>query len=305
MTVTNNTPYARNLSLLALTGWVTVYFVEGDTLEAEFVTQDEFNIFLLGADSEPIMIPRHQVKYIQGQPGKQIKEDRFQGVVGQVAPPPREARPEIPPPVVTETPVKKIDDGLPATLIDYPLTPDDDDRDQTLLEEPEPPTPLPAFDEEDEPGTLIMDGPADDQDDATTILDGPIPSEIITPKPTPTWRGDDDEDETMVLSGEVAAEISSAYLVCTEGPYAGQTFDLKSGVTTIGRSSDNVIALFEDKEISRHHAIIVKEEDDYFVQDQNSLNGTFVNNTLVAGTHYLKEGDTVLVGIGLFTFHTK
>jgi pSer/pThr/pTyr-binding forkhead associated (FHA) protein len=38
------------------------------------------------------------------------------------------------------------------------------------------------------------------------------------------------------------------------------------------------------------------------VQDQNSLNGTFVNDEQISGPRYLQNGDEVLVGLSLLKY---
>ena len=46
---------------------------------------------------------------------------------------------------------------------------------------------------------------------------------------------------------------------------------------TIGREYDNNVVV-DSKLASRHHAVIQKIRDAYFIKDENSTNGTFVND---------------------------
>jgi predicted component of type VI protein secretion system len=70
--------------------------------------------------------------------------------------------------------------------------------------------------------------------------------------------------------------------------------------TTIGRKPDNDIAV-ENMSVSGHHAQIVQEGDCFFIEDLNSLNGTFVNGRKVTKDE-LFNGDTVLVGLHTLEF---
>jgi pSer/pThr/pTyr-binding forkhead associated (FHA) protein len=109
----------------------------------------------------------------------------------------------------------------------------------------------------------------------------------------------------MVLGQGTKTPELSATLICTSGPHTGDVVRLKSGITTIGRSSDNIITLSKDKEISRHHALIIQESGRFVVQDQNSLNGTFVNDEQVTSPRYLEDGDVILVGVSTFRYEEE
>ncbi len=101
------------------------------------------------------------------------------------------------------------------------------------------------------------------------------------------------------------AEQILATLTCTGGPHLGQIFSVKPGATTIGRSVDNVVPLPQDKEISRRHAVIMSEAGSIALQDQNSLNGTFVNSKQISGQYPLQDGDMILVGVSTLKFELR
>ena len=61
----------------------------------------------------------------------------------------------------------------------------------------------------------------------------------------------------------------------------------------VGRSADADIRVFDDA-ASRQHAVVVREGDDYVVQDLGSTNGTFVNGRRVE-RHVLRSGDEVAI----------
>lgn len=69
---------------------------------------------------------------------------------------------------------------------------------------------------------------------------------------------------------------------------------LSQGVITIGRLPDNVIHV-DNLAVSGHHAKIYWDQDHYVVEDNNSLNGTYVNNRRISKAS-LKDEDVVLVG---------
>ena len=66
---------------------------------------------------------------------------------------------------------------------------------------------------------------------------------------------------------------------------------------TIGRESDNDVVV-DNKLASRHHAVIQKIKDAYFVKDTNSTNGTFVNGVKIPADKYVKlnPGDKISIG---------
>lgn len=71
-------------------------------------------------------------------------------------------------------------------------------------------------------------------------------------------------------------------------------FALSQGVVTIGRLPDNLIQV-DNLAVSGHHAKIYWETDHYVLEDNNSLNGTFVNGRRVSKVP-LKDGDEVTIG---------
>jgi predicted component of type VI protein secretion system len=71
-------------------------------------------------------------------------------------------------------------------------------------------------------------------------------------------------------------------------------YPLSQGVVTIGRLPDNVIHV-DNLAVSGHHAKIYWDADKYVIEDNNSLNGTYVNNRRISKTA-LKDGDEVLIG---------
>lgn len=64
---------------------------------------------------------------------------------------------------------------------------------------------------------------------------------------------------------------------------------------SVGRSPENAIVVAES-EVSRRHAIFMKEGDRCQVGDHQTGNGTFVNGQAVSGTANIRNGDVIAVG---------
>jgi VWFA-related protein len=76
--------------------------------------------------------------------------------------------------------------------------------------------------------------------------------------------------------------------------------DLK-GTTNVGRARDNQLVL-DDPTVSRHHAWIKAEGEEFLVFDVGSANGTFVNDEQVKEPRRLENGDVVRFGDAQFVF---
>ena len=90
-----------------------------------------------------------------------------------------------------------------------------------------------------------------------------------------------------------------ALVVRSGGGRAGETFH-PEGETTIGRSPDCGIFL-DDVTVSRKHAVVSERDGAFLVEDQGSLNGTFVNRKRVDSAQ-LEDGDEVQIGKYRLTF---
>ncbi len=75
---------------------------------------------------------------------------------------------------------------------------------------------------------------------------------------------------------------------------------LGQSLVTIGRLPDNTVQI-DNLAVSGHHAKIYWETDHYVVEDNNSLNGTYVNNRRIT-KQPLQDGDSVLIGKHTLSF---
>lgn len=105
-------------------------------------------------------------------------------------------------------------------------------------------------------------------------------------------------DETIITNSAVGKRLDSfsesdkvSYLVFNKNKVR-----LVSKIT-IGRSTDNDIVV-DNKLTSRHHAVIQKIKDDYYLKDEGSTNGTYLNGTAIPEGKYVKlqSGDKITIG---------
>ena len=73
--------------------------------------------------------------------------------------------------------------------------------------------------------------------------------------------------------------------------------------TLIGRSPDCDIFL-DDVTVSRKHAVLVHRDEAYYIEDQGSLNGTFLNRRRIESGR-LENGDELQIGKYKLSFLAK
>ncbi|MFC8190881.1 FHA domain-containing protein [Cellulomonas sp. NPDC057328] len=84
-------------------------------------------------------------------------------------------------------------------------------------------------------------------------------------------------------------------LVVTEGPLRGTTVPLGSSAVLIGRAPSCTLVLDDDYSSSRH-ARLFPQDDQWFVEDLGSTNGTFVGDHRVEQATPVPTGTPVRVG---------
>jgi|GEM_PF-1637045 len=164
------------------------------------------------------------------------------------------------------------------TALDFePLNPIEDTGATFVLPEPTEFVEAAQSDAEDEAAASLYDW-----DEATMVL---------------AEHEEGDENEITAVLGREAKQQTIRRLVLSTGPHAGEQFELSSQTITLGRARDNDIPLSLDKEVSRRHAVIKLEGKRYVIQDQNSLNGTYVNNQRISSPQPLEDGDVIFIGV--------
>jgi len=99
--------------------------------------------------------------------------------------------------------------------------------------------------------------------------------------------------------------LPPAYLIYAEGSdHLPKRVGLKAGrETRIGRSANYSDIVLEDARISRIHAVIQEREDGFYIRDEGSSGGTYVNHQLVnSGEKLLTHGDIINFNAVVYRF---
>lgn len=91
-----------------------------------------------------------------------------------------------------------------------------------------------------------------------------------------------------------------ARLTIITGEGAGSNFDFKENII-LGRSPD-VNCVLKDLRASRKHSQILAIDDEFYLEDLQSNNGTFLNGRRIKNREKLKNGDNVRIGATWITF---
>jgi FHA domain/zinc-ribbon domain len=106
-------------------------------------------------------------------------------------------------------------------------------------------------------------------------------------------------DEALGTLDDLGVE-GPALVVRSGGGRSGESFLPQDERTTIGRSPDCGVFL-DDVTVSRRHAVLVQRAARWYIEDQGSLNGTFVNRRRVESAE-LEDGDEIQIGKYRLTF---
>lgn len=93
------------------------------------------------------------------------------------------------------------------------------------------------------------------------------------------------------------------YLSANNGPQTGRRYELKSDRYVMGRHPDCHIVI-DVGAVSRNHCQVIREGENYFLEDLGSRNGTFLNDEprKIEGRRPLKPGDQIRVCEVTFSF---
>ena len=91
------------------------------------------------------------------------------------------------------------------------------------------------------------------------------------------------------------SRTAAAHLVVSGGSLTGTTIPLSNGSVTVGRSPDSALVL-DDGYTSARHARFFNNAGDWFVEDLNSTNGTWVGNERIYQPTRLAFGKPITIG---------
>ena len=117
---------------------------------------------------------------------------------------------------------------------------------------------------------------------------------------TMSFTPEEGDEESADILDEIKTE-GPALVVRSGGGRAGEHFLLEEESTTVGRSPD--CDILDDVTVSRRHALVKRSNDRFLIEDQGSLNGTFLNRRRIESGG-LEDGDEVQIGKYKLTFLT-
>lgn len=111
-------------------------------------------------------------------------------------------------------------------------------------------------------------------------------------------------DRTVISTNQAGKPISGDYSILKlqfiAGPMQGKVFTISQVGVTLGRSPESGIQ-FTESTVSRNHAKIEYADGEFYLQDLNSANGTFVNDKKVDRCK-LQHNDYIKIGTSEGTF---
>lgn len=90
--------------------------------------------------------------------------------------------------------------------------------------------------------------------------------------------------------------MSKPQLIISQPGQRTRRVEIEKNLVSIGRKTDNTIALEGDTSVSKYHAVIELRADGFWLSDLDSRNGTTVNEQPVRTEHKLTSGDLICVG---------
>ena len=140
-----------------------------------------------------------------------------------------------------------------------------------------------------------------------TPTPAPVAARAHSPAPMPSpaphiMAGDQgmtvDLSRTMALTADDNAFPNYGAIQFVSGPLSGQRFEIKADGDYIGRDGGSSQIVIGDPRISKRHVWIGVKNGRVVITDQNSRNGTFVNDPRSARVNEtsLNPGDTVILG---------
>ena len=115
---------------------------------------------------------------------------------------------------------------------------------------------------------------------------------------TLSYNPGEDEGDGGALACVVGED--ACLVIRSGGGRSGETYVLRGDRVAIGRHPNAEIFL-DDVTVSRNHAVVMREGDDWVISDEGSLNGTYVNRRR-GDRVVLGDGDEIQIGKYKFTY---
>ncbi len=118
----------------------------------------------------------------------------------------------------------------------------------------------------------------------------PMPKPTSMPFSAPAWETG--SEETVLLNEQVAKAVLMVRM--DEGP---RYYSIQKDVVTIGRNPSVCDLVMDETGIGRMHAEVHHNQGLYYIKDNQSLNGTYVNGKRITSNQYfqLKSGDLIKI----------
>ena len=126
---------------------------------------------------------------------------------------------------------------------------------------------------------------------------------VIAHNPHPTTKTAAPSSEVLNTARRLPA-VRIAQLLVRQGVNPGAVYPLRAATNTIGRNEGLEVTI-PDTLISRRHARISLREDQYFIEDLLSANGTLVNGKRLTTAQILKDGDQISIGDTTLLFQLR
>ncbi|HKO96316.1 MAG TPA: FHA domain-containing protein [Pyrinomonadaceae bacterium] len=183
----------------------------------------------------------------------------------------------------------------PAVVSDASYTP--------AIQEPTP-EPAPAF---EAPAAQYEASPAQ-YDTAEQETNWPATADVPPPAPVEEEVTDFDPSRTVAIVREPTVEISYGQIKFVSGVLAGEEFAVNPAGAYIGREPSLSQIVVSDPRISKRHLWVGVRDGAVTIVDQESRNGTFVNDPRSERVHEAKlnPGDVVIMGesdVARFEYH--
>lgn len=140
----------------------------------------------------------------------------------------------------------------------------------------------------------------------TAPIQAPLPAPVSIPKPTPIQVSQPQpvvkkHTEFATMFPPPSATGPSAMLIGVEGPAQGMRVAVDRTEFWIGAESNNQCVIAADSILSGHHACIAYEGGSLRIFDNQSTNGTWVNNERLSDSaRLLALGDRIRAGRSVF-----